>query len=158
MTILLEIHTWSKGLPAWQQDAIARIYASRELSVVAIEDLYALAKLEVGIADPAGRVPQTLDDAQVAPPADPTRLVQLVAIKDLSHVNALAGGGRLPIAPTGPPKRKPPTRQATRHTQPSPTSRRPLAGLYLAFLIRPRQPLLKPWRRLRMLKLSGLPY
>lgn len=101
MTILQEIHTWSKGLPAWQQDAIARIYASRELSVVAIEDLYALAKLEVGIADPAGRVPQTLDDAQVAPPADPTRLVQLVAIKDLSHVNALAGGGRLPIAPTG---------------------------------------------------------
>lgn len=49
MTILKEIHTWSKGLPAWQQDAIARIYANRDLSAADIEDLYALAKAEKGI-------------------------------------------------------------------------------------------------------------
>lgn len=101
MTILQKIHVWSKGLPAWQQDAIARIYASRELSAVDVDDLYALVKAEAGIADPKGRVPKKLDDAQVTAPTDPTRLVQLIAIKDLLNVNALASGNRLPIAATG---------------------------------------------------------
>ena len=101
MTILQEIHAWSRGLRAWQQDAIARIYASRELSAVDIDNFYALAKVEAGIADPNGRFPKKLDDAQVAAPADPSLLVQLVAIKDLLNVNALAGGSRLPISATG---------------------------------------------------------
>ena len=35
------------------------------------------------------------------PPADPTRLVLLLAIKELSNVNALVAGGRLPITETG---------------------------------------------------------
>ena len=101
MTIFQEIHAWSKDLPAWQQDAIARIYANRELSATDIEDLYALAKAEAGIDDPQKRAPKALDDAQIATPADPTRLVRLLAIKELSHVNALASGGSLPIAETG---------------------------------------------------------
>lgn len=101
MTILQEIHAWSKGQPAWQQDAIARIYANGALASADVEDLYALAKAEAGIEDPQKRAPKGLDDAQVATPADPTRLVQLLAIKDLSSVNALAAGGSLPIAETG---------------------------------------------------------
>lgn len=101
MTILQVIHAWSKSLPAWQQDAIARIYANRELSAADIEDLYALAKAEAGIEDPQKRAPKPLDDAQVASSADPTRLVRLLAIKDLSNVNALAAGGSLPVAETG---------------------------------------------------------
>jgi hypothetical protein len=101
VTILQEIHAWSKGLPVWQQDAIARLYIKRELGVTDLEDLYALAKVEAGIEDPKGRFPKKLDDAQVAAPVNPTRLVQLIAIKDLANVNALASGGRLPIAPTG---------------------------------------------------------
>ena len=101
MTILQEIHAWSKGLPAWQQDAIARIYAIRELSAADIDDAYALAKADAGIEDPQTRAPKVLDDAQVATPADPTRLVLLLAIKDLSNINALAAGGGLPIAETG---------------------------------------------------------
>lgn len=101
MTILQEIFSWSKDLPAWQQDAIARIYANRELAAADVDDLYALAKAEAGIEDPQKRVPKALDAAQVATPTDPKRLVQIVAIKDLSNVNALAEGGRLPIAETG---------------------------------------------------------
>ncbi len=46
MTILQEIHAWSKDLAAWQQDAIARLYADRTLSAADLEDLYALAKVE----------------------------------------------------------------------------------------------------------------
>lgn len=101
MTILQEIHSWSKVQPAWQQDAIARIYVNRELSAEAIDDIYALAKSEAGIEDPQKRQPRALDDAQVAAPSDPARLVQLLAIKDLANVNALAPGGSLPIAEAG---------------------------------------------------------
>jgi energy-coupling factor transporter ATP-binding protein EcfA2 len=101
LTILQEIHVWSKGLALWQQDAIARLYANRNLGAVDVEELYALAKTEAGIADPENRVPTVLQDAQIAPPTDSDRLVQLVGVRDLANVNALANGGRLPIAPVG---------------------------------------------------------
>jgi hypothetical protein len=101
VTILHEIHTWSKGLATWQQDAIARIYANRELTEADLDDLYALAKTAVGIEDAQKRVAKALDAAQIATPTDPTRLVQLLAIKELSNVNALASGGSLPIAESG---------------------------------------------------------
>ena len=101
MTILQEILGWSKDLVAWQQDAIARLYVSRNLSASDLDDLYALAKVEAGIPDPEGRTTKKLQDAQIAPPADPARLVQLVGIKDLANINALANGGRIPIALAG---------------------------------------------------------
>ncbi|HBN8587194.1 TPA: AAA family ATPase [Pseudomonas aeruginosa] len=101
MTIIQEIHAWSKGLPAWQQDAIARLYQDRMLSAADLEDLYALAKLEAGIPDPEGRMPKRLQDAQVAPPADPARVVRLSSIKELTNVNALVNGGSVPIALAG---------------------------------------------------------
>ncbi|MCU4120993.1 AAA family ATPase [Variovorax sp. N23] len=101
MTILQEIHAWSKDLAVWQQDAIARLYANRTLSVADLDDLYALAKVEAGIPDPEGRVPRKLQDAQVAPKADPARVVLLTTVKDLTNVNALANGAHLPIARAG---------------------------------------------------------
>jgi energy-coupling factor transporter ATP-binding protein EcfA2 len=101
VTILQEIYVWSKSLPAWQQDAIARIYANRDLSAEVVGDLYALAKSEAGIEDTENRQPKALEDAQVAAQSDPARLVQLLAIKELANVNALASGGSLPIAEAG---------------------------------------------------------
>lgn len=101
MSIIQEIYAWSKGLAAWQQDAIARLYQDRSLSTADLEDLYALAKAEVGIPDPDGRISKKLQDTQVAPPADPARVVQLAAIKGLVNVNALANGGSVPIALAG---------------------------------------------------------
>lgn len=101
MSILSEIHSWSKALPAWQQDAVARLYANRRLEDADFEDLYALATQEAGIADPRSRQPKKLLDAQVASPPVPTRLVRLTAIKEVSNLNALADGASLPIAPEG---------------------------------------------------------
>ncbi|MDT9002258.1 AAA family ATPase [Paucibacter sp. APW11] len=101
MTILQEIHAWSKDLAPWQQDAIARLYGDRTLSAGDLDDLYALAKTEAGIQDAEGRRPRRLEDAQVAPKADPVRHVVLGAIKELANVNALASEARLPIARTG---------------------------------------------------------
>ncbi|SAK48919.1 recombination protein F [Caballeronia pedi] len=101
MTIIQEIHAWSKDLPAWQQDAIARLYVNRELLPQDLDDLFALAKSEAGIPDEDKREPKKLEDAEVAPPANPTRLVQILAVRELENVNALVPGGRLPIAEEG---------------------------------------------------------
>lgn len=101
MTILQEIYAWSKDLAAWQQDAIARLYADRALSAADLDDLYALAKADVGIPDPEGRAHKKIQYAQVAPPVKSNRVVLLTAIKEISNVNALANGARLPIARFG---------------------------------------------------------
>lgn len=101
MPILREIVKWSKGLPGWQQDAIARLYANIDLSAQDYEDMYALLKSAHGIVDSKGRVPTTLADKQVAAPISDDRLMQLVAIKNLRNVNALAEGQRLLINPIG---------------------------------------------------------
>lgn len=101
MTILQEIHAWSKDLAAWQQDAIARLYSDRTLSAADLDDLYALAKVESGIPDPEGRVAKKLQDAHMAPRAKQARIVLLTAIKELANVNALASSAHLPIARAG---------------------------------------------------------
>lgn len=101
MSILQEIHAWSKDLALWQQDAIARLYADRTLSAADLDDLYALAKSEAGIADPEDRKPSRLVDAQVVAGANRSEDVRITAIKDVSNVNALAPGAHLPIARTG---------------------------------------------------------
>lgn len=101
VTILQEILKWSQGLPAWQQDAIARIYVKPDLAAQDFDDMYALLKSAHGIPDPNGRVPGKLAAEQVAAPQAADRLVQLAAIKNLRNVNALAEDQRLPINPSG---------------------------------------------------------
>jgi hypothetical protein len=101
MSILQEIQKWSQTLPAWQQDAIARLYASQDLSTQDYDDIFALLKVEHGVPDPAGRTPSKLAAEQVAAPQAPERHVQIAAIKNLCNVNALAVEQRLPINPTG---------------------------------------------------------
>lgn len=101
MPILREIVEWSKGLPGWQQDAISRLYSNVDFNTQDYDDLYALLKSAHGIIDSKGRVPTVLAERQVAGTASDDRLIQLVAIKNLLNVNALAEGQRLPINPSG---------------------------------------------------------
>lgn len=101
MTILQEIQKWSVELPAWQRDAVARLFAKGSLNQQDEEDIYALLKAEHGIADPKGGVAGALDASQVAAPAADGKLIQIVALCDLKHVNALAGNQKLQFAPHG---------------------------------------------------------
>lgn len=101
VTILQEIQKWSATLPAWQQDTIVRLFRNAELSPADDDDLYALLKADHGIADPHGRVAKKLEADQVAGAQRPEILVQLVAIKNLENVNALASGQTLPIGEEG---------------------------------------------------------
>lgn len=101
MSILQEIYKWSQALPTWQQDAIRRLYLDRTLSPNDLEDLHAIAKAVHGIEDPDKRAPAKLAAAEVAAPPVADRLVQIVAIKNLINVNALAQNQSLPIGPVG---------------------------------------------------------
>ncbi len=102
MSILQEIFSWSQGnLAPWQQDAVTRLYASRILTVTDLDDLYILAKAEHGIEAPNKKQVEPLAAGLLAATPVPNRLVQLLAIKEISNVNALAEGMRLPISPQG---------------------------------------------------------
>lgn len=101
MTILQEIQKWSTELPAWQRDAVARLFAKGSLDQHDEEDIYALLKAEHGIADPKGRIAGALDASQVAAPLTDGKLIQIVALRDLKHVNALAGNQKLQFASAG---------------------------------------------------------
>lgn len=101
MTILQEIHKWSQSLPLWQQDAIRRLYVNRTLSPADLEGLFAMAKASFGINDPEKTEAIKLAAEEIAASSVPNRLVQIVAVKNLVNVNALAEKQSLPIGPTG---------------------------------------------------------
>lgn len=101
MTILQEIQKWSTELPIWQRDAVARLFANGSLDQLDEEDIYALLKAEHGIPDPKGRIAGALDASQVPAPVTDGKLIQIVALRDLKHVNALAGNQKLQFASAG---------------------------------------------------------
>jgi energy-coupling factor transporter ATP-binding protein EcfA2 len=101
MTILQKVFDWTKGIPAWQSDAVARLLAKQELSADDYDDLLALLKLASGIPDAQGRQPQPLTADQIPAPIEVTTHVEVYAMKNLSHVNAIAVNQRVPFGPTG---------------------------------------------------------
>ena len=60
MSILQEILDWTKGLPEWQSDAVARLLAKQTLTIEDQDDLFALLKAAHGITDPKDRKPKPL--------------------------------------------------------------------------------------------------
>ena len=90
---LADILTWSADLPAWQRDALRRLYSQTKLDAT---DITALASICKG-ADPA--VP--LDASHVRDPAASNAVVSLSSLHGLSNVNALEPGERLSFGKTG---------------------------------------------------------
>src|SRR6185369_821485 len=101
MSILHEILKWADGLPPWQSDGVARLLAKQTLTTEDVDDLYALVKVEHGIPDPKGRIPQKLTADQIPAQIKTSTHVELLAIKNMRHVNAIAENQRLPIGSTG---------------------------------------------------------
>jgi hypothetical protein len=101
MSMFQEILTWSHGLSAWQSDAIARLLAKQTLMADDVDDLYALLKASHGIPDPKGRKPHPLTADQIPAPVKMTTHVELRAMKNLRHVNAIAENQRLPFSAAG---------------------------------------------------------
>ncbi len=101
MTILQEILRWSEGLPPWQSDAAARLLIKQTLTADDLDDLFALLKTENGIPDPKGRIPKPLTADQIPAPVIASTHVELLAIKNMLNVNAIAESQTLPIGPSG---------------------------------------------------------
>ncbi|MBV1712690.1 MAG: AAA family ATPase [Desulfomicrobium sp.] len=101
LTLLQEILTWSQNIPAWQSDAVARLLAKQDLTSEDRDDLFALVKSAHGITDPNGRKPKPLTADQIPVPAGMKTKVELLAIKDMQHVNAIAQNQRLPFSARG---------------------------------------------------------
>ena len=101
MTVLQEILAWSKGIPAWQSDAVARLLAKEAMTVDDVDDLFALLKAAHGIPDIQGRTPKQVAGDQIPVPVQDSTHVVLLAIKNLRHVNAIAESQRLPIGRSG---------------------------------------------------------
>ncbi len=101
MSLLQEILNWSQSLPAWQSDAVARLLAKQTLTAEDQNDLFALLKSAHGIPDPKDRKPKPLKADQIPAPVKTTTHVELLAIKNMRHVNAIAENQRLPFSAEG---------------------------------------------------------
>lgn len=101
MSILQEILVWTQGLAAWQSDAVARLLAKQTLTAEDQDDLFALLKAAHGIPDPKDRNPKPLTADQIPAPVKATMHVELHAIKNMRHVNAIAENQHLPFSATG---------------------------------------------------------
>lgn len=101
MSVLQEILTWSQKLPDWQSDAIARLFKKHVLEAEDIDDLYALLKADNGISDPQGRIAKRLSEDQISVPAHSGARVELLCIKNLTRVNAIANNQTLSFGANG---------------------------------------------------------
>ena len=101
MTILQEILKWSKEIPDWQSDAISRLLTKQAITQHDLDDLYALLKLAHGIPDPQNRYPQPLTADQIPSPIPQTSHIELLSIKNLRNINAIAENQNLSINPKG---------------------------------------------------------
>ncbi len=90
MSLLQEILSWTKGLPEWQSDAVARLLAKSALTTDDSDDLFALLKATHGIPDPKNRTPQPLTADQIPAQVKSSMHVKLRAMKNLRNVNAIA--------------------------------------------------------------------
>lgn len=88
---LRDVLRWSKGRPAWQRDALRRLYLAGRLSAEDEEDLYGIAKAARALGDgtSGSRQAQPLADEHLPAPPTPGEVVTLEAIRDVQDVNAL---------------------------------------------------------------------
>ncbi len=90
MTVLQEILKWSKELPLWQSDVIARLLTSPVITTDKMEEVYTLLKSSHGITDESKLKPNPLRDDQIPAPTNNKEAVTLRSIHSLINVNALA--------------------------------------------------------------------
>jgi len=99
--LLHEILKWTQSLPAWQSDAVARLLAKQTLTPDDEADLFALLKSAHGISDSKARTPKPLTADQIPAPVQNSSHVELRAMKNFRHVNAIAENQHLPFGASG---------------------------------------------------------
>jgi len=96
-----ELWAWTKGLQAWQSDAVSRLLAKKELTPADHDELYALLKVAHGIPDLEQREPLPLAENQIPAPIQAETDIELLFIKNLRNVTAIADNQQLEVGAKG---------------------------------------------------------
>lgn len=96
--LLEDILDWSGGLPAWQRDALRRLFLTGSLTPSDQSELIALVKEEHGGAPKATVRPIPLSMDHI-PAAGSGGSVQLLRLENLQSVNRFASGRSVEFAP-----------------------------------------------------------
>lgn len=96
-TVLRELLEWSQYRPAWQRDALRRLFTKDTLTSNDIDELVAIAKAQHGLDEP--RPLQPLTDAHLPLASATTKPVSLVSITHHDGVNALAANQTVTFGP-----------------------------------------------------------
>ena len=87
--VFSEILDWSQDLPAWQRDALRRLFTSAVLSTKDIEDLVEVCKAAHGLST-TPRTPEPLKKEHLATKTGQARPVSITSVTHHHGVNALA--------------------------------------------------------------------
>jgi energy-coupling factor transporter ATP-binding protein EcfA2 len=102
-SMLEQILEWSETLPAWQRDALRRLFvrSSAELTPADYEELYALLKRGNGLTVTSGVVAMPWAREHLPNTAGSSQHAKLKAMRDLKYVNKIAAGQVLEFALQG---------------------------------------------------------
>lgn len=99
MALVDDILAWAGGLPAWQSDALRRLFRNGALSVQdQAEVLALLQEHHGGPAAAVAAIPLSMDDVSQA---GGTATVRLIKLDRLENVNRFPAGRELSLAPEG---------------------------------------------------------
>lgn len=99
MALVADILTWAAGLPAWQSDALRRLFRNGALSAQDRGEVLALLKEQHGgPAAAVAAIPLSADDVSQA---GGTATVRLTKLDQLQHVNHFPAGRELNLAHEG---------------------------------------------------------
>lgn len=101
MSLLQSIYEWSLTLKPYLSDALRRLLETPTLTDTDYDDLFALLKLDAGIADPQNRVPEPLDPKHMPSTAVQGTTVRLLSLQNLANVNRIAEKQKITFEPMG---------------------------------------------------------
>ena len=102
MTIVKEILQWATTQPAWQQDALRRLFVSNgTLSDQDVIEVYDLLKQEIGISSSCSATPIPISFKHMPTQARQDTTITLVELSKLDHVNKIPSSRRLKFSESG---------------------------------------------------------
>ena len=87
--IFADILKWSEQRPAWQRDALRRLFTSGDLTVTDLDELVEICKAPHGLAAPKPFAPLALQHLPISTPTTGAA-VSVVSLTHHTGVNALA--------------------------------------------------------------------